>query len=96
MTECLDQRRPRADRIKQAVWRGSTNDHHLGSWLSTAEWHKNIRVQLALRAENMSDIADFGLTHLFIGALEHAESRSASSRQVQMSWDSLVPMKGHA
>ena len=69
MTECLERRRPRRDRIKRAVWRGSTGDHHIGPWLTSAEWHKNVRVQLALQGANMSDITDFGLTHLFVGAL---------------------------
>ena len=68
MTACLEQRRPRADRIKRVVWRGSTNDHHLGSWLSASNWLQNLRVRLVLQAANMSDVADFGLTHLFFGA----------------------------
>ncbi len=81
MTGCLEQRHPRADRFKRAVWRGSTGDHHIGPWLSSAQWHENVRVQLALRAANMSEIADFGLTHLFIGALVHSQ---CAHRQTQL------------
>ena len=68
MTECMEQRYPRADRVERAVWRGSTTDHHLGSWLTASSWDRNVRVQLVLRASNMSDVADFGLTHLWVGA----------------------------
>ena len=86
MTECLEQRHPRANRIKRAVWRGSTTDHHLGSWLTTTAWRQNVRVQLALRAANMSHIADFGLTHLFFGAVAQRNSHPADWMSLSARW----------
>ena len=73
MSECIERRYPRTERTARAVWRGTNTDSHGADRLTAVNWLRNLRVQLVLRAANMSHIADFGLTHLWIGALPNAD-----------------------
>ena len=69
MSDCIERRYPRTERMARAVWRGTNTDSHGADRLTAANWLRNLRVQLVLRAVNISHIADFGLTHLWVGAL---------------------------
>ena len=52
----------------QAIWRGTTTDHHGVDRLTKDNWLKNHRVQLVQRGARMRGVADFAFTHLWFGA----------------------------